>query len=80
MFVRAQSRGTGLAAALLGALFDWCRGAGIGEIFLGTTDRFLAAHRFYEKNGFARIEKGSLPPAFPLMVVDSVFYTLRLAP
>ena len=79
MFVRAQSRGTGLAAALLGALFDWCRVAGVYEIFLGTTERFLAAHRFYEKHGFIRIEKGSLPPAFPVMAVDSVFYTRNLA-
>lgn len=80
MFVRAQCRGTGLAAALLGALLDWCRGAGVHEIFLGTTVRFVAAHRFYEKHGFTRIEKGSLPPAFPVMAVDSVFYALRAAP
>lgn len=80
MFVRAQSRGTGLAAALLGALLDWCRGAGVHEIFLGTTERFVAAHRFYEKHGFTRIEKGSLPPAFPVMAVDSVFYVKRAAP
>jgi len=80
MFVRAQSRGTGLAAALLGALLDWCRGAGIHDIFLGTTDRFLAAHRFYERHGFTRLEKSSLPPAFPVMAVDSVFYVKRLDP
>ncbi|MHC1753549.1 GNAT family N-acetyltransferase [Humidesulfovibrio sp.] len=80
MFVRAQSRGTGLAAALLEALLGWCRGAGVLEIFLGTTERFLAAHRFYEKHGFARIEKGSLPPTFPVMAVDSVFYSRTLAP
>ena len=79
MFVRAESRGTGLAAALLDELFAWCRGAGIGEVFLGTTDRFLAAHRFYEKHGFARIGKKSLPPTFPVMAVGSVFYAKRLA-
>jgi N-acetylglutamate synthase-like GNAT family acetyltransferase len=75
MFVRQDQRGAGLAQALLETLLAWCRGAGLREIFLGTTDRFLAAHRFYAKQGFARIEKAGLPPAFPVMHVDSVFYS-----
>jgi len=84
MFVRADmrgpaSRGPGLAAALLDALFGWCRRTGVSHIFLGTTDRFLAAHRFYEKHGFARMAKASLPPAFPVMAVDSVFYARTLS-
>jgi hypothetical protein len=33
-----------------------------------------AAHRFYEKNDFVRIEKQQLPPAFPVMGVDTIFY------
>lgn len=74
MFVRADMRGTGLAAALLDALLGWCRQTGVLEIFLGTTDRFLAAHRFYEKHGFMRVAKDSLPTTFPVMAVDSVFY------
>jgi N-acetylglutamate synthase-like GNAT family acetyltransferase len=88
MFVRADMRGPvscgtgarapGLAAALLAALFGWCRQAGVLDVFLGTTDRFLAAHRFYEKHGFARIAQDSLPPTFPVMAVDTVFYTRRL--
>lgn len=78
MFVRADMRGAGLAAALLDALLGWCRRAGVLEIYLGTTDRFLAAHRFYEKHGFARLTKASLPASFPVMAVDSVFYALQL--
>lgn|GEM_PF-2187351 len=35
-------------------------------------------HRFYEKHGFERIEKSGLPPAFPVMAVDNVFYRKRL--
>jgi hypothetical protein len=31
------------------------------EILLGTTAKFIAAHRFYEKNGFVQVEKTSLP-------------------
>ena len=47
---------------------------GIAEIYLGTTEKFLAAHRFYEKNGFAEVRRDELPSAFPVMAVDSKFY------
>lgn len=80
MFVRADCRGTGLAQALLAALLFWCPGAGIGRLYLGTTERFLAAHRFYEKQGFARIDKTALPQSFPVMAVDSVFYARTVSP
>lgn len=80
MFVDANWRGgeKGVAAALLSTLLEHARARGVAEIFLGTTTRFLAAHRFYEKHGFARLEKDELPPAFPVMAVDSVFYRLAL--
>jgi len=80
MFVARAQRGSGLAPALLAELVAWCRAANVGELFLGTTDRFLAAHRFYEKNGFTRVEKSALPAAFPVMAVDTVFYARRLSP
>lgn len=78
MFVAASHRGKehGTAARLLEAAIAWARAQGVRQIFLGTTDKFLAAHRFYEKNGFRLIEKSTLPPAFPVMVVDSRFYAL----
>lgn len=84
MFVDADWRGPrpggqgSVAKALLSALLEHARAGGVAEIFLGTTTRFLAAHRFYEKNGFTRIDKDSLPPAFPVMAVDSVFYRLKI--
>lgn len=80
MFVDALWRGAekGVARALLSTLLDHARARGVADIFLGTTTRFLAAHRFYEKHGFARIEKDALPPAFPVMAVDTVFYRLAL--
>ncbi|MES9994629.1 GNAT family N-acetyltransferase [Desulfovibrio aminophilus] len=80
MFVRADRRGPvpGLAARLLAALLDWGRGNGFRDIFLGTTSRYLAAHRFYEKNGFVRVDREALPPAFPIMQVDTIFYHLGL--
>ncbi|WP_434729861.1 GNAT family N-acetyltransferase [Rhizobium binae] len=76
MFVAAEVRGRehGVAALLLDRLLVHSRDAGLTDIFLGTTDKFVAAHRFYEKNGFAEIAKSALPRAFPLMAVDSKFY------
>jgi GNAT superfamily N-acetyltransferase len=79
MFVRADARGTGLAGTLLGNLEAWCVPHGVARLFLGTTDRFLAAHRFYEKHGFARVEKAGLPASFPVMRVDTVFYAKALS-
>jgi GNAT superfamily N-acetyltransferase len=80
MFVARSHRGAqnGVAAALLHVLLTWCRDRGIRRIFLGTTARFLAAHRFYEKNGFREIRREALPPSFPVMVVDTKFYELPL--
>jgi len=38
-----------------------------------------AAHRFYERNGFVRMTAENLPPNFPRMPVDDVFYqTVRV--
>lgn len=80
MFVAAPWRGSGhgVAQRLLDTLQRWCRERGVGEVWLGTTEKFLAAHRFYEKNGFVRIEAGALPRRFPVMAVDTRFYRCRL--
>ena len=79
MFVKAQFRGGehGTAQRLLKTMMAWVEQKGITDIFLGTTDQFLAAHRFYEKNGFVRIDKTDLPTSFPVMQVDTVFYHHR---
>jgi len=76
MFVAAGRRGpeNGVARGLLETLLAWCRARGLRQIYLGTTAAFLAAHRFYEKNGFREIGRDELPPAFPVMAVDSKFY------
>lgn len=75
MFVAAPYRGqAGVAQLLLDRLLADARASGVAEIYLGTTAAFLAAHRFYEKNGFGEIAKQDLPAAFPLMAVDSKFY------
>jgi N-acetylglutamate synthase-like GNAT family acetyltransferase len=82
MFVAAPVRGRehGVGASLLATLLAHARDMQLREVFLGTTDRFLAAHRFYEKNGFVAIEAALLPERFPRMAVDNAFYRYRLAP
>ena len=76
MFVRAEHRGPQhqVARQLLETLIAWCHERQIREVFLGTTAKFVAAQRFYEKCGFAEIPKAGLPSAFPVMSVDTKFY------
>lgn len=80
MFVDACYRGSthGLAKRLLATAIDWSRKKDISDIFLGTTAKFLAAHRFYEKNGFCEIARSDLPSRFPVMTVDTKFYRARV--
>ena len=81
MFVRASHRGHEhqVALRLLAHLITFASGRGVREILLGTTERFLAAHRFYEKHGFTRIDPDTLPDAFPRMALDTRFYRRTLA-
>ncbi|WP_050467579.1 GNAT family N-acetyltransferase [Herbaspirillum chlorophenolicum] len=81
MFVAASHRGSehGTARRLLDGAIGWAKMQGVKQVYLGTTAKFLAAHRFYEKNGFALIEKAALPPSFPVMTVDTRFYVLDCA-
>ena len=80
MFVHQHYRGSekGIARNLLKTLLDWAKLHRFREIYLGTTPFFLAAHRFYEKNGFTEISKKDLPKTFPLMEVDTKFYKYTL--
>lgn len=80
MFVHKHYRGAAfkVATRLLETLLGWGRSAGVTAIYLGTTPKFVAAHRFYEKNGFDEIPKSALPTAFPIMRVDTKFYKYRM--
>ncbi len=66
MFVVAQE--------LLETLVSWSLDHGFSDIYLGTTAKYHAAHRFYEKNGFVEIPAWKLPDEFPLVRVDTKFY------
>ena len=81
MFVKATHRGRehAVAARLLEHLVRSATRANANELYLGTTERFVAAHRFYEKNGFVQVAPESLPKAFPRMSLDTRFYYRVLA-
>jgi N-acetylglutamate synthase-like GNAT family acetyltransferase len=78
MFVREAFRGRehSVAKTLLSALIKSAQASGLEEIYLGTTERFLAAHRFYEKHGFMQVAPDELPTSFPRMSLDTRFYLL----
>lgn len=76
MFVSKDYRGKalGVGQRLLNTLFDWAEQKNYINIYLGTTEKFVAAQRFYEKNNFSEVDKRSLPSEFPVMNVDVKFY------
>ncbi|HEU4408948.1 MAG TPA: GNAT family N-acetyltransferase [Polyangiaceae bacterium] len=82
MFVAApyRGRGSGLAQRLFDALLERARERGLRALYLGSTARMQAAHRFYEKNGFEPVAPEALPATFPRVHVDTHFFRRVLTP
>lgn len=80
MFVKQGFRGQPhkIGKSLLDTALKWCFDRNIKDVFLGTVPHYYSAHRFYEKNGFIRLEKSELPKAFHLMDADKWFYWKEL--
>ena len=80
MFVRKKFRGTeqGTSKKLLRVLIDWCQSENLSNIYLGTMSQFKAAHKFYLKNGFQKVEKEDLPEDFINNPIDDVFFIKQL--
>jgi GNAT superfamily N-acetyltransferase len=80
MFVTKECRGKELNVAqhLLDKLIRYCRANNIADIYLGTVSVLKAAQRFYERNGFSKISPDNLPPYFPRMAADDIFYHFRI--
>jgi amino-acid N-acetyltransferase len=57
--VRPDDRGTGIGAALVRAVLDRARDAGLREVYLLTT----TAERWFPRFGFTRIEREQVPDA-----------------
>lgn len=79
MFVAPELRGKGVALLLLERLMQWARSHDFSTIYLGTTSKYHAAHRFYEKHGFTRIPAECLPEGFPRFEIEDRFYSRTLA-
>ena len=81
MFVKKEYRGKqhGVSKLLLQTAIDWSKEVQINHLFLGTMTQFKAAQRFYEKNGFYKIDSTQLPIDFIHNPVDDIFYQLDIA-
>ena len=81
MYVKATHRGKehAVATRLLERLVQSATSAEVEDLYLGTTEKFVAAHRFYEKNGFVRVAPEALPEAFPRISPETWFYHRALS-
>lgn len=81
MYVKASHRGAqhGVAALLLARLLTAANAAQMQSLHLATTEKFAAACRFYEKNGFIQVAPETLPAAFPRIPQETRFYQRILA-
>jgi len=70
MAVVPEFRGTGLAAALLGAIEKTLKDRGCRRVALDTTLPLQAAIKFYEKNGYRR--SGRIADFFGMQLVEYV--------
>lgn len=64
------------AKLLLDTAFTWAHEHSVQRIYLGTMKQFVAAQKFYLKNGFVEIEKKELPPDYSINPMDTLFYKL----
>jgi N-acetylglutamate synthase-like GNAT family acetyltransferase len=82
MFVHKDYRGkeSGTGQALLDKAIDWMKEKECREVFLGTVHVFIAAQKFYRRNGFEEIPKSDLPMDFPAMKLDDTFFKKRIEP
>jgi GNAT superfamily N-acetyltransferase len=81
MFVDKNYRGSEFKTGqlLLDQAVAWAREKRCTEIILGTLEVFVAARKFYRKNGFEEIPIESLPVSFPKMKLDNTFFRKQLA-
>lgn len=82
MFVKREYRGAPFSTGqlLMDQAFEWCRQNGVKQIILGTLERFVAAQKFYRRNGFTETKKDELPENFPRMSLDNMFFVKSVDP
>ncbi|MBI2707448.1 MAG: MarR family transcriptional regulator [Proteobacteria bacterium] len=77
-FIHQSYRGKSVAPKLMNALIKSAVKHRFDRLYLGTVDKFQAAHRFYEKYGFVRLTKQELPSGFEICPVDTVFFKVNV--
>jgi ribosomal protein S18 acetylase RimI-like enzyme len=60
--VAAAARGRGVGEALVRAVVDRARAAGLDRVVLSSSEKMLAAHRLYERLGFTRLPERDWTP------------------
>lgn len=78
-FVIKEYRGKGVAQKLMSTLLKAASKHKFKFLILGTVDKLLAAHKFYNKHGFKQIASKDLPDKFERCVVDTVFFKAAIA-
>lgn len=74
-----RGRENGVSTKLFSTFLEFAKNNGYKKIFLGTWSDAIAAMKFYERNGFVKIE--SLPEDIanhPQLIHDKIFYELDL--
>ena len=61
LYLDATLRGRGVGRALVEAVLEWCRAAGVARLTLWSDTRFDRAHRLYEGMGFTQTGERELP-------------------
>jgi N-acetylglutamate synthase-like GNAT family acetyltransferase len=76
MFVAPAFRGSRFQTGqlLLDQSLDWMRETRCAAVYLGTLDIFVAAQKFYRKNGFEEVAIEHMPASFPRMPLDNRFF------
>lgn len=77
-FVRADCRKKGIGRALYGVLLQYAKEKSFHTILLDTPSVARASHKFYERAGFKRISRESLPFPYEYPDRDSYLYMLEL--
>lgn len=77
-FVAQNYRGKGVAPKLMNTLIKAASKHHFNSLYLGTVDTLHAAHGFYQKYGFSRIDEKQLPPGFQIGPLDTVFFKVTV--
>ena len=80
MMVDKDFRGEayGTANQLMCVALEWAANEGARVVYLGTMTQFVAAQRFYLKNGYVSIPEKELPLQYPQNPMDTVFFKKEL--